>query len=163
MTWTLWRGRDLLGTVHERSLSQAVAEDGDGRRQVNAVLVPDPTFLPLPSVNQYVRQLRGSEVVSEAVREPHVARLNRRAGASSGRTVGVWPVSSGPASPPSALPTDRQLVLRDDGGRIVPTRSIGVLEHRPDPNHLPPELGALPDGAFVGGRVWLVHFTTGIV
>jgi hypothetical protein len=159
MTLTLWRGTDLLGTVHERSMPQAVAEDGNGRRHVNAVLVPNPAFLPLPSVNQYVRQWAGSEVVSEDVREPHVTRLNRRAGAPSGGKLGVWPVSSDPGSRPSSLPAERQLVLRDDSGRVVRTRSIGVLEHRPHPEHLPTELSTLPEGAFIGGSVWLVHFT----
>ena len=158
MTWTLWRGTDLLGSVHERAFPQAVTEDDDGRRHVNAVLVPNPVVLPLPSVNQYVRRWAATEVVSEYVREPHVTRLDRRGDAPSGGTLGVWPVSSDAGSPPSSLAPERKLVLRDDSGRVVPTRSIGVLEHRPCPEHLPTELSTLPEGAFIGGSVWLVHF-----
>lgn len=53
MSWTLWRGADLLGTVHKRSVPDAVQER-KSRREVNAVLVPDPAYLPLQSVSQHV-------------------------------------------------------------------------------------------------------------
>ena len=158
MSWTLWRGADLLGAVHQRSVPDAVHERNN-RREVNAVLAPDPAVLPLPSVNQYVMEWAGSRLVREQLREPHIARTDRRVDSSSGAALGVWPVSPGPASAPPGVPPERQLRIRDEDGRILPTRSIGLLEHRPHPAHPPSELAAIPEGAFVGGSVWLVHFT----
>jgi hypothetical protein len=158
MSWTLWRGADLLGTVYPRSIPDAVQEHKN-RREVNAVLVPDPTYLPLQSVHQYVTELGGSELVRELVREPHITRLERRVDNSSGLTVGIWPVAIAPAPTPPGVPPAHQLRIRDRDGRILATRSIGLLEHRPHPAHPPTELATLPDGAFVGGSIWLVHFT----
>ena len=155
MVWTLWRGEELLGTVHPRSVPDAV-DERDNRRTVNAVLVPEPAALPLPSVRQH---RAGEGVVREHVREPHVTSIRQRVGSTSGRAIGVWPVSREPASPAPGVPPERQLCIRDENGRLMPTRSIGLLEHRPHPAHPPSELAALPDGAFIGGSVWLVHFT----
>src|SRR5688500_11412170 len=105
MSWTLWRGDDLLGTVHQRSVPDAV-EERNGRRTVNAVLVPDPACLPLPSVWQHVPRLRGSTTV-EHVLEPHVTSLERRVEPSSAKAIGIWPVSSEPAPPPPGVPPAR--------------------------------------------------------
>jgi hypothetical protein len=155
MTWTLWRGDDLLGTVHERLVPEA-RETRNGRRQINAVLVPDAARLPLPSETQRVVELGGSHRVSEHIREPHVSGARR----APGQAIGVWVASSDPASLQPDVPPERRLRLLDESGRVVPTRSIGILEHRPHPEHPPSE--RLPDGALVGGSVWLVHFTEDI-
>lgn len=158
MSWTLWRGADLLGTVHKRSVPDPVQERKN-RREVNAVLVPDPACLPLQSVSQHVVEWAGSQIVREHVRQPHVTRPHHRVDSASGGALGVWLVSGGPASTPPSVPPARQLCIRDQDGRILPTRSIGLLEHRPHPAHPPSELDTIPEGAFVGGSVWLVHFT----
>ncbi len=57
------------------------------------------------------------------------------------------------------VPEPAQLRVRDETGRVVPTRSVSVLEHRPHPEHLPAELSTFPEGAYVSGSVWLVFFT----
>jgi hypothetical protein len=157
MAWTLWRGDDLLGTLHERSVP--LLEARQGARHVNAVLVAVPARLPLPSVRQHVMEWAGSRTVTEHVQEPDVAGRRRPEAHPSGLAVGVWAVEPGSASQPPGVPPDRQLRVRDGAGRVVPTRYVGLLEHRPDPAHLPPELATFPEGALVRGSVWLVSFT----
>ena len=157
MTWTLWRGADLLGTVHPRSVPRAI-EDRNHRRHVDAVLVPDPAFLPLQSVYQHVMQLGGKRIVQQHAREPHVTRVPRHRDSSPRRAIGVWPVSG--AQPlPESVPSSQELQIRDAEDRVVPARSIGIVEHRPHPDHPPTELATLPEGAFVRGSIWLVHFS----
>lgn len=159
MTWTLYRGADSLGAVHKRSVPEPRALGREHRRQVNAVLVPDPAYLPLASVTQHVLRLPGSELVLEHRWKPSADRRAGRAGGSSSGAVGVWEVMGGSGPLPPGVPPEQQFVLRDENGDIVPTTSIGVLEFRPDPAHPSSELASLPEGAFVGGSVWLVHFT----
>jgi hypothetical protein len=59
MTWTLWRGDDCLGTLHDRSALQPPQAARPDARHVDAVLVPDPAYLPLPSMHQHVKELSG--------------------------------------------------------------------------------------------------------
>lgn len=159
MTWTLWRGDSLLGVVHERSVPASLHRSGHGQREVNGVLVPDPAQLPLPSVVQHVMRWPSGRTVMERFREPHVTGDRLLDASPSGAKVGVWVVPPGPASAPAGVPPDRQLQVRDTNGRVVPTRSVRILEHRPDPAHLPSELATFAHGAFVDGSVWLVFFT----
>lgn len=156
MSWTLWRGADLLGTVYPRSVPDAVQERDD-RRDVNAILVPDPRYLPLQSLRQTVHEWPGGEMVREHLREPHVWNARPRGDRSSKPAIGIWLASH--ESPPPSVPLGRQLRIRDRDGRTLPTFSIGLLEFRPDPAHPPTELATLPEGAFVGGSIWLVSFT----
>ena len=159
MTWTLWRGDDLLGALHERSVPKPLQPARHDVHHVNAVLVADPVRLPLPSVRQHAVEWAGSRTVMERTQEPARARDRARGAGPSGPRHGVWVVSSGPGPPPPGVPPDRLLRVRDEAGRVVPTRYVSVLEFRPDPAHLPRELATLPEGAFVGGSVWLAAFT----
>jgi hypothetical protein len=160
-TWTLWRGDDLLGALFDRSIPHSPNPMGDDVRHVNAVLVPDPARLPLPSLRQVVAPPWAGSTVMEYVQETRVAshRPREATRSSSGPAIGVWEVPPGPGSLPPGVPPERQLVVRNEAGRIVPTRSVGILEYRPDPAHLPLELDTFPSGAFVGGSLWLVDFT----
>jgi hypothetical protein len=157
MTWSLWRGEDLLGTLHERSVP--IQERRQGGRHVNAVLVPLPACLPLPSVYQHAVEWAGTRIVREHVREPDVIGRRKPEANDGVLSVGVWTVDASSNSPPPGVPAERQLSVRDGAGRVVPTRSVGLLESRRDPAHLPPETAMFPEGAFVRGSVWLVSFT----
>jgi hypothetical protein len=157
-TWTLWRGDDLLGTLHERSGPQLPQAARDDHHHVNAVLVPDPVRLPLPSVRQHIVDWGDGQTVMERLQTPDGTADRRRDGGPSRPADEFWVIPPGPASPPPGVPSARQLRVRDEAGRVVPTRYVSVLEHRPDPAHLPPELASFPKGAFLSGSVWLVAF-----
>ena len=158
MVWTLWRGTQLLGRVHQRVIPDAIHERGNSR-EVNAVLVPDPICLPLESVMQYVMTLAGTEIVRQHARKPRVSRIRPTADSSSKPAIVAWPVSRQPTPLPPSVPLARQFRIEDDGGRAFHTRSIGLLEFRPHPDHPPSELATLPSGAYIAGSIWLVHFT----
>lgn len=157
MSWTLWRGDDCLGVLHERVLPQ-VRPLESGERHVNAVLIPDPAYLPLPSLHQRVVNSPGPRTVIERVREPDIDRASSRERPLE-RIEEVFVVSAGPAIPRPAVPRSRQLQVRDAVGAAVPTRYIAVLEHRTRRQTPSPELSTLPQGSIVGGSVWLVAFT----
>ena len=159
MTWKLYRGDDLLGTLHERSVLNLAQQTRQGGRHVNAVLVPDPMRLPLPSVRQNVVEWGGSRTVMEHIQEPDIAANRPRETGPSEPAYGVWVVPPSPTAPPPGVPADRRLQVRDEAGHVVPTRYVTVREHRPDPAHLPPELATFPKDALVGESVWLVAFT----
>lgn len=155
--WTLWRGDALLGALHERDVPPARHITGERARHVNAVLVPDPSCLPLPSVVQHVSHLGGKRRVIERAWDRDAAPDRMRDRGRSGAT-GAWVAKLEPGEPPS-VPVDQQLSVRDETGRIVGTRSVSVLEHRPDSEHLPAELSTFPAGTYVNGSLWLVSFT----
>ena len=157
MTWTLWQGNDLLGTLYERPARAWTPPTRPGTHHVNAVLVAAPDRPSLPSVRQSVTELAGRHEVMERVLEPDIAGA-RPAESGSDRSETFWVVLSGPPLPRPDFPPERRLRVRDDANRIVPTRYVAVREYRPDLTQLPPELAAFPDGTLVDGSLWLVSF-----
>jgi hypothetical protein len=157
MTWTLWQGNDLLGTLSERPSRTWTPPTRPGTRHVNAVLVAVPERTSLPSVRQSVIELAGRHEVMERVLEPDIAGA-RPADTETGRAEAFWVVPSGPPLPRPDFPDERRLRVRDDANRIVPTRYVAVREYRLDALRLPTEVATFPAGALIDGSIWLVSF-----
>jgi len=154
MTWTLWRGDDLLGELYARPARESGTQDPE---HIAAVLVPNRAHLPLPSVRQHLRDLPGGPVVIEHARPPQIAGV--RPGAPQEPALAQTFVVLTPGAPrPAGVPPAERLRVSDAAGQAVPTTYISVLEFRPHPDHPPDELAALPAGVLVGGSVWLVDF-----
>jgi len=159
MAWTLWRGDTLLGTLHDRSAPASPRTPAHGERHVNAVLLPDPAYLPLPSVRQRVVTSIGTPTVVEHSREPDVAGDPLPSESQREPAEVAFVVSQEQSLSQSMVPRERQLHVHDDEDQAVPAHYISIQEYRPQPSAPPADLATLPRGAYVGGSIWLVAFT----
>ncbi|HET6679559.1 MAG TPA: hypothetical protein VFG84_00030 [Gemmatimonadaceae bacterium] len=145
MSTTLWRGNQLLGTLHLRASS--------GPQQLQAVLIPSSADVSLASFSQVGVPGPWSELTVELPVKPHSVE-------ERGRT----PIRSGYQSAPLIkaaiddvnVPAYRRLHLRDEDGADLDIQSISLLEHRLHPEHQDPEVATLPAEAIASGSVWLV-------
>jgi hypothetical protein len=147
MPLTLWRGDELLGTIHLRASSTPTKIEG--------VLLPADSQVRLASVWQSHRFIPGHiDVVMQTPLEPDIVeeRFKRPLAKKTG------PVALRALEPGESLgvPSSEQMQLRgrnDEEPRIV---NITLQEHRPSPARPDPELATLPPSALVSGSVWLI-------
>lgn len=143
MTWTLWRGRQMIGEVLPRHT--AFGQPG----QVSGVLVPRPGIALPKSGSQHHVAIAGHSWVAE-VPTPDLDGPDR--------LLTFEELEPHPRGAPSGIPPEERLSIRSEGKELVPARAISVHEHRLHPEQPEEEVAALPDGAIVGGSVWLVGF-----
>jgi hypothetical protein len=159
MNWSLWRNDELLGEIIPRDGHSRVRSETAGAHGVfvNGILLPVTKLLPLRSVRQHTLPFSRNHVVHEHDLEPDIVeeRFKKKPPSDRQRWVALAPITNEELS---GVAPEQQLQVRDAAGRIFPTSSITVLEHRPQPEHPDPELAAYPAGVLVDGSLWLVMF-----
>lgn len=142
MTWTLWRGQEIIGEVHPRHTTHR--QPG----QVSGVLVPRPGIALPKSGSQHRIAIAGDSWVAETLHPDPDAPARSFAGGA---------LEMHPTGRPSGVPPEEQLSVRSAEG-VVPVHAVSAYEHRIHPRQPAEEIAALPAGAIVNGSVWLVSF-----
>lgn len=146
MTWTLWRGSELMGKVVRRPTS--FGQPG----QVSGVLLLHPGGAAPKGASQHRITIPGQSWVVE-LPQPDLDAMERSSTSRSTR-----PLKPHPPGTPLGIPPEEQLSIRDAADELVPVGAVSVYEHRIHPEQPAEEVAALPDGAVVDGSVWLVSF-----
>jgi hypothetical protein len=151
MPLTLWRGDQLLGTIHLRASSTP--------RRIDGVLLPADSGARLTSVWQSHLFIPGHvDAVLQTPLEPDIVEERRKRPliGDSG------PMALQRLEPGESLgvPPSEQLQVRGRGDGEPRIVSITLQEHRPIPTHPDPELATFPSAAVVSGSVWLIWAAT---
>lgn len=146
MTLTLWRGDQLLGTIHLRASST--------EKQIEGVVVPAPGA-SLSGIWQSHLFIPGHiDAVTQHPMEPDIVEDRYRRPPPKGS--GPVELELVPPGQPRGVPLAEQLQVRGPDGERLQTPSISLQEHRPMPGHPDPEMATLPRAAIVDGNVWLI-------
>ena len=147
MPLTLWRGDELLGTIHLRASSTPTRIEG--------ALLPRDSQVRLTSVWQshlfipgHIDAVMQTPLEADIVEERFKRPLDK--GESSRALRRLEPDES------LGVPPSEQLHVRGRGENEPPLVSITLQEHRPLPSHPDPELATFPPSALVAGSVWLI-------
>jgi len=158
---TLWRGNQLVGELLLRSPAHQPRQREGKPPSLAAFLVRAPDAPPCEGVWQFAPPIVGVGVQQRPIAPDIVAQRYQRATRSQPSS---GPVALHPMSPEEAkgIPTEKQLTVHDESGRVYRPLQLSLLESRYEPEHYADALREAPPNALVDGVVWtvLVVFTS---